>query len=283
MALVFAAICPHPPLIIPTIGRPANLKLVSKTTEGMKKLAGKFAEAKPETIIVISPHGQIDTNNFTISKSQTLTGNFRHFGDPETKLVFENDQNLIEEIKEECEKMGTPLKLIEEEELDHGSLVPLYYLIKESPTPLYYVVKGNPNVKVVPLTISYLSIEDHFKFGKILNKVIKEKEQKTKIGIIASGDLSHRLTSDAPAGFSPQGKKFDEEIVRLLKTRNTEGILNLDPNLVEEAGECGYRPILVLLGALDGLYWQPEILSYEGPFGVGYLVAHFKIKSHEKL
>ena len=114
MALVFAAICPHPPLIIPTIGRPANLKLVSKTTEGMKKLAGKFAEAKPETIIVISPHGQIDTNNFTISKSQTLTGNFRHFGDPETKLVFENDQNLIEEIKKECGKTGIPLKLIED-------------------------------------------------------------------------------------------------------------------------------------------------------------------------
>jgi len=52
----------------------------------------------------------------------------------------------------------------------------------------------------------------------------------------------------------------------------------MDKNLVEEAGECGYRSIIILLGALDGLDWKPEILSYEAPFGVGYLVANFKIK-----
>lgn len=57
MPLNFVAITPHPPIIVPTIGQPADLKIVSKTIEEMEKLAEKFAEAKPQTVMVISPHG----------------------------------------------------------------------------------------------------------------------------------------------------------------------------------------------------------------------------------
>ena len=63
-----------------------------------------------------------------------------------------------------------------------------------------------------------------------------------------------------------------------MKKKDIEGILSLDPEFVEEAGECGYRSIIILLGILKNLNWEPEIISYEGPFGVGYLVANFKIK-----
>jgi len=281
--LKFAAICPHPPIIIPTIGQPPDLKQVSRTIKGMEKLAERFTKAEPETVIVISPHGPVDFNNFTISNSPTLAGHFYNFGDFRTEFVFKNDQNLIEKIKEEVEKVKIPLRIVRIKELDHGTLVPLYYLIK-----------GHPNVKVVPLAFSYLDIETHFKFGQILAKAInattkkrdranreselKEKQEKIKrVGIVASGDLSHRLTPDAPAGFSSRGKEFDEKIVQFLREKNVKGILNMDKDLIDEAGECGYRSILILLGALDGIDWEPEMLSYEGPFGVGYLVANFKI------
>ena len=85
------------------------------------------------------------------------------------------------------------------------------------------------------------------------------------------------MTLDAPAGFSSRGKEFDGKLIEFLKNKDIDGILNMDPDLVEEAGECGYRSIIILLGVLNGLNWQPEILSYEGPFGVGYLVANFKL------
>ena len=60
--------------------------------------------------------------------------------------------------------------------------------------------------------------------------------------------------------------------------KDIKGILNLDLDFVEAAGECGLRSILILLGALDGLNWKPEILSYEAPFGVGYLVTNIKFE-----
>lgn len=263
-SFTFASICPHPPIMIPTIGGPADLKLVSRTIQGMEKLSEKFAKAKPEAVIVISPHGPVDLYYFTINQSPTLVGHFYNFGDFGTELIFENDLEFIKEIEKECKTAKIPLRVADISELDHGVLVPLYYLAQKY-----------TNFKVVPLAYSYLDLETHFKFGKILQK--SAIASKCRIGIIASGDLSHRLTPDAPAGYSPAGKEFDEELIEMLKKKDVKGILNMDPDLVEEAGECGYRSIIILLGALDGLNWQPEIISYEGPFGVGYLVANFKL------
>ncbi len=102
--------------------------------------------------------------------------------------------------------------------------------------------------------------------------------QKTKIAVIASGDMSHCLKGDGPYGFHPDGPKFDETLIQFLKDKNIKGILNLDNNF-PEAAECGLRSFSFLLGILkeSGLDWTPEILSYEGPFGVGYLVANFKL------
>ena len=61
-----------------------------------------------------------------------------------------------------------------------------------------------------------------------------------------------------------------------LREGDVKKLLNIDPSLVEAAGECGLRPIIIALGALDGYAFETEELSYEGPFGVGYLVARLK-------
>lgn len=39
------------------------------------------------------------------------------------------------------------------------------------------------------------------------------------------------------------------------------------------AGECGYRSMLVAIGVAQGGTQNCEVISYEAPFGVGYLVA----------
>ncbi len=90
--------------------------------------------------------------------------------------------------------------------------------------------------------------------------------------------MSHCLKEEGPYGFHPEGPKFDEDLISALKDKDAGRILKLN-DIYPEAGECGLRSICFLLGILEesGLSWQPEILSYEGPFGVGYLVADFKI------
>lgn len=276
--LLFAAISPHPPIIIPTIGTSSDLRVALKTVEGMKELSKKFAEAKPETVLIISPHGPVDFYRFTVNEASPLVGHFYDFGDFQTELKFFNDERLIEKIKKELETQNIPLRLVSVNELDHGASVPLYYLTNNLSNNLK--IKSNKNLmndfKVVPLAYSFLDIKTHFQFGKILASIIQN--EKTKIGIIASGDLSHRLTPDAPAGYSSRGKEFDKKLIELLMKKDIKEVLNLDPNLIEEAGECGYRSIIILLGILSEIKnWKFEKLSYEGPFGVGYLVANFKI------
>ena len=260
----FNAICPHPPIIVSGIGSPTDLKIVKKTVKAMENLGKKFSEIKPETVILISPHGPVEFAQMTVNKTPSLCGDFQMFGNP-ASFEFENDLDLIQEIENICQKKNIPLGFVENFPLDHGALVPLSFLSK-----------NYSNFKLVHSAFSYLDFETHFNFGKTIGEIIKNSNK--KIAFIASGDLSHRLTLEAPAGYSPRGKEFDKKLIELIKNKNVEGILNLDQDLIEQAGECGLRSIIILLGVLSGLNYQPKILSYEGPFGVGYLVAEFQVK-----
>jgi MEMO1 family protein len=53
MSLVFAAISPHPPLLIPSIGKEA-IKKIQKTKEALEKLEEDLYLSRPEIIIIIS-------------------------------------------------------------------------------------------------------------------------------------------------------------------------------------------------------------------------------------
>jgi len=99
-----------------------------------------------------------------------------------------------------------------------------------------------------------------------------------RIAVIAVGDMSHALTNNSPADFHPDGEKYDKKIQELIAQKNTVGLISLDEKLIENAVENSYRSLTILFGLLDRISVKPEILNYEAPFGVGYLVANFAIK-----
>ncbi len=258
----FAAICPHPPIIIPSIGKTETIK-TKNTIKAMKKLADDFGAAKISTAVIVSPHGPVDWHKMTVSAAKALRGDFLNFGD-NTKMYYDNDAEIMEKIFKAARKAEIPIEKNPENRLDHGTMVPLYFLAKKS-----------PNLKIIPLAYSFLDYQTHFDFGQAIYKAINESDK--NIALIASGDLSHRLTPEAPAGYSNRGKEFDNLLIGLLKKNKIKDILNMDSGLIEEAGECGLRSIIVLLGALSALKYKFEILNYEGPFGVGYLVGKYAI------
>lgn len=204
--ITFACISPHPPLLLPNVGSITDRQKVKKTIKALESLTPKLEDAKPNLIIISSPHP------------------------------------------------------------DWGFNVPLHFLIKK---PGRYKIK------------SYLTDSEswavHFQRGM---KMLKNLPIKTRVAWIASGDMSHRLKEDGPYGFHPAGPEFDKEFIRLLKTKDIDGILNLPEDLVAQAGECGLKSFCMLLGALEAnkVKWQPKVLSYEGPFGIGYLVANIQIE-----
>lgn len=274
--LKFAAITPHPPVIIPTIGTLSDLKKTAKTIESMQKIAELFAKKKIETIILISPHGPMEYQKMTLNISPTLLGNFEQFNDYKTYFSFENDLEMIDLLQQQCKSQKIPVGLVKGPMLDHGASVPLYYLTKNY----------NKGVKVVPVSYAYSGKEINFDFGKVIHETCNTKHEtkKKNIAIIASGDLSHCLTFDAPAGFRPEGAEFDKQLIQSLDNNDIEKTLTINANLVKEAGECGYLSIVILLGAIAQLnknrIFQKvkfKSLSYEGPFGVGYLVGYFNL------
>ncbi|MDP3245113.1 MAG: AmmeMemoRadiSam system protein B [bacterium] len=261
--LVFSAIVPHSPLLLPSIGKKNQGKL-KKTLTAYQKLEEDLYVSKPETIIIFSPHGTSLPEAFSINLAQNYETNLAEFGDFGTKLKFPPDTMLIERLRRHLqEEKDLPVTLCTDQFLDYASTVPAALLTNHL-----------QNVSLIPIYDSGLSLKKHFEFGQALQEeIIKDKK---RVAVIASADLSHRLTDKAPGGFSPEGKKFDDAVVACLNEGNVKGILALEKDITE-AKACGLKTITMLLGALDKINCSPELLSYEGPFGVGYLVVKFKL------
>ena len=66
------------------------------------------------------------------------------------------------------------------------------------------------------------------------------------------------------------------KIVDLIKKYDVKKILDFPVGLASSAGQDALWSIALLLGAIDGINLKQEVLSYEGPFGVGYMVAKFE-------
>ena len=105
----------------------------------------------------------------------------------------------------------------------------------------------------------------------LLGKILADFDDDSTWGFIGSADLSHRLVPDAPAGYAPEGQSFDEAVVRAIREGSGAELLSLPDSLVEAAGECGFRSVATFLGLTEKEH--RTVLSYEGPFGVGYCVA----------
>lgn len=262
MPINFAALVPHPPLAIPTIGKDKAM-LVESTVKSLETLAEEIYYTQLDTIIIISGHGQILDSAFSINHSPKLNINLTNFGDLTKYSTLDNNIGLSYQIREYIETKLS-LSLYNDENLDYSSSIPLYFL-----------TKNLPKIKIIPINIASLNYEKHVQLGEYIKEVCFRSS--AKVGIIASADLSHRLTEDSPGGFAEQGKAFDNLIIDSLKNGKLKQIINISPELVKEAGTCGLRPLLVLLGIIKNINYAPEILSYETPIGIGYLTVNFKL------
>ncbi|MFZ5648893.1 MAG: AmmeMemoRadiSam system protein A [Bacillota bacterium] len=276
MPVVFCGVCPHPPIMVPAVGKKSS-DIVMKSRQAMLELGRRLSESGARSVVMISPHGPVFTDGIAINANPVLKGNLGKFGAVEVAFELENDLPLAKEIHRYAREAGVITLEMNKKaagqygvstDLDHGLTVPLYFL-----------VEAGVQLPLVPVYMGLLSRKKLYRFGTAIQKAAQDSGK--KVAVLASGDLSHCLTRDAPAGYEPGGKEFDEEIVRLLGAADVMGIINMDSVLVEKAGECGMRPIIMMLGAMDGYSVESEVLSYEGPFGVGYAVAVFRPDSAE--
>ncbi len=265
MPIVFAAITPHPPVLIPEVGKD-NFKKLAKTKDSFKKLEQDLYATQPESLVIISPHGLVLPDAFSINLSSDYVADFKEFGDFSVAVKAKSDYLSIQAIRASDEtQKAVPIVLTSNNELDHGFGVPLYYL--------------SPHLKdlpIIPITPAGLDLNQHFAFGGFLHRQLSKINK--RFAIIASADLSHRLSKKAPGGYSKRASEFDQKIQTIIKDNNIAELLKIDPKLVEEAGTCGLQAIAIFAGIIESMNFTPQILSYEKPFGVGYLLAEFQLQ-----
>ncbi|MEW6660941.1 MAG: AmmeMemoRadiSam system protein A [Bacillota bacterium] len=266
--VIWAGFLPHPPIIVPEVGGSEALK-ASATVRAVQEAAKQAVAVQPEVLLCITPHGPVFSDAVAFNTMPVVSGSLAAFGAPQVRQEYKNCLDLVDLMVKESRQRGIQVAQVNKdfsrtygvsERLDHGCLVPLYFM-----------QKAGWQGPVIPLTIGMLPAEDLYSFGVALKEAIARSS--FKVAVLASGDLSHCLKPGAPAGYSPAGERFDQEVVALVRSLDVEGLVSLSPELVEKAAQCGLPSLIIMLGVLDGRAAEVQILGYEGPFGVGYLTA----------
>lgn len=269
MAILGAFIVPHPPLIIPEIGKGEERK-VQRTIDSYHEVARQIAGLKPDTIIVTTPHSILYSDYFHISPGPSALGNFGRFGAKNVSFLAEYDEPFVEELEALCERRQLEAGTLGEKDrsLDHGTMVPRYFINQ-------YL----KDYKLVRIGLSGLAVTEHYRLGRYIKETADRLDR--RIVIVASGDLSHKLKEDGPYGYAKEGVEFDKRVTKAMREGDFLSLLTFSPDFCEAAAECGLRSFIIMAGALSGLGVEAELLSYEGPFGVGYGVCAYKINGED--
>lgn len=270
MSVLAAFAVPHPPIILPEVGHGEERK-IQKTIDAYRAVMRRAAELHPETIVLTSPHTVMYADYFHISPGAGAEGDFGQFGAPQVRVKAEYDTEFVESLSKLCGEQRIPAGTFGErnKSLDHATMIPLRFLSE-------FAV----GCRVVRIGLSGLSPLTHYRLGQCIARTAEKLNR--RVVFIASGDLSHKLKDDGPYGFAPEGPEFDRLTTEALGNGDFLKLLELDPDLCESAAECGLRSFWIMSGALDRKAVQSRLLSYEGPFGVGYGVAAFEVTGEEK-
>lgn len=263
MSVEAAFMVPHPPLIVPQVGRGGEKK-VRKTIEAYKQVAVEIAALRPETIIISSPHSVMYHDYFHISPGEEAFGSFSDFGAKDVSFHEHYDTELVSLIEKLAKKEGIPAGTIGERDsrLDHGTMVPLYFIRQ--------VYSGG---NIIRIGLSGLPLKTHYELGRVIRKAVEETGRRTVY--VASGDLSHKLQKYGPYGFAPEGPEYDERLMDVCSRGAFDELLEFDEEFCENAAECGHRSFVIMAGALDGEKVEAKALSHEDVTGVGYGICTF--------
>jgi AmmeMemoRadiSam system protein A len=273
MSIVYACISPHPPVIVHEIGH-GREEETHNTLVSLDAVAKELADVQAEVVVIVSPHGPVEAEASGILTSPRVKGSMRRWDAPNVTFDFEGDPEAAEAILRDAESGGIPLVALHDwddgavDGLDWGCTVPLYYLRP-----------GLGAARLIALTPCFQGPEYHYKVGEVIGKTLERLGRKA--AFICSADLSHCLTPGAPNGYSPAGREFDLAYQDAIATWDVDWVLGTERGFRIQAAEDAISQTAMMMGTLAGQRLRPRILSYEGPFGVGYMVASIEVANHE--
>ena len=269
MSVQIAVMVPHPPLIIPDVGK-GEERGIAATIRAYEAAMQHVASHHPDTVVILSPHAHMYADYFHLSPGASASGDFREFGAPQVKISAAYDTEFVQALSSLAKEKGVSAGTLGERRrwLDHGTMIPLWFLN-------HY----DQGYKVVRIGLSGLALSMHYRLGQCIRETAQRLGR--KVAVIASGDLSHRLKPDGPYGFRPEGPEYDQRIMTIMREAAFGQLFSFTESFCEKAGECGHRAFVIMAGALDATAVHARQLSYEGPFGVGYGVCVYESKGED--
>lgn len=263
MGIIAGFMVPHPPMIVPDIGRGGEAQ-IEETTKAYERVADEIAQLEPDTIVITSPHSIMYADYFHISPGSGASGSFAGFRAPGVRFDERYDEELVSRICALADEEDFPAGTMGERDsaLDHGTMVPLWFIRNK--------YKGG---KIIRIGLSGLPLIDHYRLGMIIRSAVEALDR--RVVFVASGDLSHKLQEYGPYGYVPEGPEYDERIMDVMGRGAFGELLDFDSSFCDKAAECGHRSFVIMAGALDGLSVRAERLSHQDVTGVGYGICTF--------
>lgn len=255
MAIIWTGLAPHPPIIVPEVGG-TRCSEVQTTIDSMRTLARDLVAREPERLVLISPHTPRPGRGIGIWSGDEIHGDFSQFGAANAGLSLPVASAWLNTFRRHY-----PAVADLDQSLDHGAMVPLYFLVEAGWC-------GATAVMGLPWDEN----EEPRLLGEVLGTAL---EDEVPTAVLASGDMSHCLKPGAPAGYDEQGSVFDQAFVACIKQADYREAENLDPSLRERARQDVVESCRVAWHASGFADANHHFYSYEGPFGVGYTVMRF--------
>lgn len=254
---------PHPPLIIPAVGK-GEERAIARTIAAYRTVASRIAARAPEVLIVSSPHAPLFRDAFHVAVDRSFSGSMADFGAPGERVEVPGDGALARAVIDDAQEAGLAAGPFGGRNLplDHASFIPLWFLQQAGFT-----------APIVLMGFSGMPFAEQYRMGRIVAAAVERLGRRAVW--VASGDLSHKQRADGPYGLVPEGPAFDRQICDLFARGDLAGMAGLDEGFTDAAAECGLRSFMMMAGALEGAPYTAELLSHEAPFGVGYAVAAF--------
>jgi aromatic ring-opening dioxygenase LigB subunit len=271
--LVFAAIAPHGSSAIPGAVKDEEDALAGATQAAMAELERRFTLARPEAVIVLTPHNVHVEGAMAVVTAGSIAGGLADWGAPEIALKAAVDRDLAGQVKAGLRAAGIPVVGVSfggnnpdeaVHPMDWAVLVPLWFLGGRADPPVPVVVVS-PARELTP--------EAHVEAGRAIAEAAAASGK--RVALVASCDHGHGHQKNGPYGFRPESRLFDDRVVEIVKADRLGEMAGLDSELVKAAAADSWWQMLMLAGAIEG-GWEGEFLSYQHPTYYGMLCAAYR-------
>jgi len=272
MPLVYACVAPHGGETVPALAG-KQLSLFSPTRRGMKALALMMKEARPDTMVVATPHNLRLPKHIGVVISEYSSGRVSE-GKKEIKLRAKCDVVFSNKVVEAAERRALPVVAanygalegpLSDLAMDWGTLIPLWFFLRGT---------GLRSRIVIVTPSRGIPLKQNFEFGKVVAEVAEH--EKKRVAFVASADQAHAHKKDGPYGFDERAAQYDRRVVEAIRGNRLGSIMDMPPRLVEGAKPDSLWQMAMLAGALSVVPMVGELMSYQVPTYYGMLCASFR-------